>query len=138
MLNYLDRTGVLRASMPEERRRGRRRRYSFADVLMLRIIAGLLRAGVEVARVREALASLQRHLGRRRHSAGDLKFLVTDGKRVYRKNENATLETLDRDGQFAFTFVLDVASAEASLRAEIEGHAGARIRAPKVRRRSVS
>ena len=48
MLNYLCREKVLLPSVPGRRGRGRPRRYSFGDVVMLRVIAKLLKAGVSV------------------------------------------------------------------------------------------
>jgi DNA-binding transcriptional MerR regulator len=118
MLNYLDRTGVVRASIPEERRRGRHRRYSFVDLLMLQIVSRLLRHGVEVARVKKALHKVQDHLDGNERPVDRMRYLVTDGRKIYLPKKANTLEALD-DGQFAFAFVLDVASVESDLRAQI-------------------
>ncbi len=114
MLNYLGRIGVLipSGSVPG---RGRRRLYTFCDVLFLKMISDLLARGIEVKRLGQAL--------QRAKNEADLwievqkrprRYLITDGTEVFllRKGQ---LESKTTNGQFAFSFVMDVGAAHAPL-----------------------
>lgn len=106
MITYLGRIGVCQPSGASGR--GRRRLYTFNDVLFLRVVAGLLSRGIEVKRLGAAL--------RRAKSEADLwddvraaprHFLVTDGTEVFLRRKGQ-LESKTTDGQFVFAFVLDL------------------------------
>src|SRR5687768_15820431 len=58
MVDYLCRNKVLAPSTEFRRGRGRPRRYSFGDIVMLRALAKLLRNGISVLRLGKALAAL--------------------------------------------------------------------------------
>lgn len=114
MIIYLDRIDVLKAS-GSPRARGRRRLFTFCDVLFLRLIAELLAKGIEVKRLGQAL--------KRAKSEADAwldvkkqprHYLVTDGTEVFIRRKGR-LESKTVDRQFAFTFVLDLAMAHAPL-----------------------
>ena len=114
MLNYLGRIGVLipSGSMPG---RGRRRLYTFSDVLFLKLIADLLSKGIEVKRLGTGLkrikeqADLWLEVKKRPRW-----YLVTDGTEVMLR-EKGRLESKTADGQFVFSFVLDMEAAHAPL-----------------------
>lgn len=63
-LDYWARTGLVGSSIREASGRGSRRVYSFEDLVALRVVAGLLGAGVPLKAVRRAVGYLQRHTDR--------------------------------------------------------------------------
>ena len=114
MLTYLGRIEVLIPSgnLPG---RGRKRLYTFSDVLFLRVIAELLARGIEVKRLGKALkrakdeADTWLDVRDRPHH-----YLVTDGTEVMLKKKGQ-LESITTGGQLVFAFVLDIAAAHRPL-----------------------
>lgn len=107
MITYLGRNGIVTPS-GQSPRRGRRRLYTFSDVIFLKVIADLLEKGIEIKRLRQALERARdetegwvdiRRLPR--------KYLVTDGNELYVRDKGK-LESKNSNGQFAFAFVLDL------------------------------
>lgn len=82
-------------------RPGRRRLYSFRDLVALRVVKSLLDNGMSVQRVRRAWDYLRRTASMDEHLASVR--LVTDGQTIFRvaQNEDELLDAL-RDGQLAF------------------------------------
>ncbi len=62
-LDYWARTGLLRPSLAEARGSGSKRRYSYRDVLELKVIKQLLDAGVSLQSARRAVDCLRQDLG---------------------------------------------------------------------------
>jgi DNA-binding transcriptional MerR regulator len=62
-LDYWARTDLVRPSLAEAQGSGSRRRYSYRDLLELKVIKQLLDAGIKLESVREVFAYLQEHLG---------------------------------------------------------------------------
>jgi DNA-binding transcriptional MerR regulator len=114
MVNYLCRTGVLIPSLSPRRTRGRARRYSFGDVVMLRVMDNLLKRGVEVARLKDALAGLRRFHPEIRRDSLPNKMLFTDGRRIYFKSPEDIVEDVAR-GQYVFGFVLELKAIRAEV-----------------------
>lgn len=114
MLTYLSRIEVLIPS-GNPPGRGRRRLYTFCDVLFLRVIAELLARGIEVKRLGKALKRAKDEAdtwldvrARPKH------FLVTDGAEVMLK-KRGQLQSITTNGQLVFAFVLDIAAAHRPL-----------------------
>jgi predicted RNase H-like HicB family nuclease/DNA-binding transcriptional MerR regulator len=63
-LDYWARTALVGSSIRKASGRGSRRVYSFEDLVALRVVAGLLGAGVSLKTVRRAVGYLQRHTDR--------------------------------------------------------------------------
>lgn len=117
MLNYLCRTEILPPSGGNRRGRGRKRLYTFSDVLFLRVTAALLDRGIEVRRLSKALQAARADATnwldiRRKPSA----YLITDGTEVF-VAKRGRLESKTSDRQYAFAFVLDIASHHGALTA---------------------
>jgi DNA-binding transcriptional MerR regulator len=110
MLDYLSRTDLLVPSGEPRRCRGLKRKYTFADVIFLRVISELLSRGVEVRRLRRSLqaahADATTWIDIRRQPRD---FLVTDGTEIFVANKG-TLESKTTNRQYAFAFVLNLAS----------------------------
>ena len=106
MVDYLCRNELVTPSGNCPRGRGRRRQYIFADIVLLRVVAKLLKERISVLRFRKSfLSAKQRQANVRAMLAR--KYLVTDGVHVYLQNDGV-LERIDT-GQLNFAFVLDLA-----------------------------
>jgi len=104
MVNYLCRNELVIPSGATERGRGRPRLYSYADVLLLRVMAQLLKQGVSISGLKTSLAAY-RDRGEQLALA-TCRYFVTDGY-------NVLLQDVDRledltSGQQVFAFVLDL------------------------------
>ena len=61
-LDYWARTDLVRPSLAEATGSGSRRRYSYRDLLELRVIKTLLDAGIRLESVREVFTYLRQHV----------------------------------------------------------------------------
>lgn len=116
-VNYLCRHKIVEPTGLTSRGRGITRRYSFADVLLLRIIAALLANGVSVEKLRKSLNALSAR-GKGSREILSKKYVVTDGSDVYFKSDDV-LEVLE-SGQMSFAFVLELGRVRKEVEAKIE------------------
>ncbi|MCQ0033134.1 hypothetical protein NAL89_17400 [Burkholderia glumae] len=116
MVNYLARYKIVGASGSEATGRGKQRRYTFADLLLLKVIARLLRGGISVLRLRECISDLQKS-GRSVRALMTRKYVVTDGYNIYLQDDGV-LRRID-SGQMAFAFVLDLSQIRKEVAASI-------------------
>ena len=107
MLDYLDREGFIRPSGPYERGRGRRRLYTYSDLVTLRLVRDLLAGGIEIIRLKEGLVKLRHQLNTLSPSQLPLRLLVTDGKDVYLPQRAGILLSLNKQ-QYSFSFVINI------------------------------
>lgn len=110
-LDHWDRQGFLRPSVERASGYGSTRRYSFADVVRLRVAARLRANGVGLARIRkcaEALARLdpEADLGRAR-------LLVVGSTVLWARTDREVVDLL-KDGQLVLVCSLGDAVAEAA------------------------
>ena len=106
-LRYWDRVDLVRPSIQQTGGRpGRRRLYSFRDLVALRVVRSLLDNGMSVQRVRRAWDYLRRTADMDTHLS-QVK-LVTDGQSIFRvaSDEEQLVDAL-RDGQLAFFVAID-------------------------------
>jgi DNA-binding transcriptional MerR regulator len=111
-LRYWDRVDLLRPSIQSTGGRpGRRRLYSFRDLVALRVVRSLLDNGMSVQRVRRAwdylrrTADLEQHLSEVR--------LVTDGQTIFKvSSDDEELVDALRDGQLAFFVAINEITLE--------------------------
>lgn len=106
-LRYWDRVNLLRPGLQSTGGRpGVRRRYTFRDLVALRVIRSLLDNGMSLQRVRRAWDYLRRNAAMDSHLA-EVK-LVTDGSTIFAvaHDENEVLDAL-RQGQLAFFVAID-------------------------------
>ena len=120
MLDYLCRQGILVPSLPKHRGRGRKRRYTFGDVVMLRVLAKLLGRGISVKRIRDALIALRKHHAAITPTSLPERYLITDGEAVFLWRSKTTLETLDEAGQMTFAFVIELATVRDEVITQVE------------------
>lgn len=116
MTNYLCRNSIVTPSGDKNRGHGTVRKYTYGDVLLLRVIAKLLTQGISALKLKKCLVALQK---RGNHTA-DLvskKYVLTDGHNVYFGNSIA-IETMG-SGQMVFAFVLDLDSLRREVNAKL-------------------
>jgi DNA-binding transcriptional MerR regulator len=121
MIDYLCRHEVVIPSSNLLRGRGRTRQYTFADVVLLRVVAKLLKQGISVLGLRKSFLSAKR----RRSSVRELlsrRYFVTDGERIYLQDEGV-IERIDT-GQLSFAFVLDLVPIRGEVARKLRLKAG--------------
>jgi DNA-binding transcriptional MerR regulator len=114
MITYLGRIDLVR---PSRAGRGRPRQFTFSDIIFMRLIADLLKRGIEVKRLKHSLqkAKAQTELWIDiRHAPS--RYLVTDGTEVFIQRQGQ-LESKTLNGQLAFAFVLDMGIAHRAVAA---------------------
>jgi DNA-binding transcriptional MerR regulator len=94
-LDYWTRTGLVSPSLAAASGSGSRRRYSYTDLLELRVIKSLLDAGIKLENVREAFVYLREELGQEITSAS----LVIQGSSSVVVRDDGELVDLVRRGQ---------------------------------------
>lgn len=108
MLNYLCREEIVVPTSSQTRGHGTPRRYSFGDVVALRLVARLSAAGVSVLRLRKAMLRLRKLHPEITLTSLPGSHVVTDGRDLYIRRKGDSLERA-MDGQFAFAFVIELA-----------------------------
>lgn len=94
-LDYWARTDLIRPSLTDASGSGSRRRYSYADLLELRIIKQLLDAGIKLEMVRQVFTELRRLVGDEIASTN----LVIEGSSVALALDDGQLLDLLKRGQ---------------------------------------
>lgn len=93
--------------------------YSFGDVIVLRAISKLLKAGVSVGRLGKAFRSLRKHHDDFTPTKIASVFIVTDGRDVYLRRSDEVLECLS-DGQMSFAFIVEVEKLRGEVLEQLE------------------
>ena len=109
-IDHWDRQGFLKPSIGSAKGYGSRRRYSFGDVVRLRVAARLRSAGVGLARIRRCAEALERLAG----EAGDLggvRLLVAGSRVLWARSDEEVVDLL-REGQLVLVFSIGDAVAE--------------------------
>jgi DNA-binding transcriptional MerR regulator len=108
MVNYLCRSQIVEPSCNCPRGHGRRRHYSFADVVALRLIARLSQFGVSPTRLKGAWKGLRKHHPEITLTSLPASHIATDGENLILCQPGESVERLV-DGQMAFAFVVELA-----------------------------
>jgi hypothetical protein len=114
MLDYLAREEIFRPSDDEGRLRGRRRRYSYEDLVLLRALHTICAGKGKIRHLKESLAALRAEVGH-----------LTPGQRLDRllfvEGDELCLRTGDdggrqlRTGQLTLTLVVDLRAVSTLL-----------------------
>jgi DNA-binding transcriptional MerR regulator len=94
-LDYWARTDLVRPSLTDASGSGSRRKYSYQDLLELKVVKSLLDGGVQLEKVRRAFEYLRNELGEDPASAS----LVISGDRVVLTRDGDEMIDLVRKGQ---------------------------------------
>ncbi|WP_417320956.1 MerR family transcriptional regulator [Emcibacter sp.] len=119
MVNYLCRHELLEPTASKRPGRGRARQYTFGDIVILRALCRLLDAGVSVARLKTALKNIKKYHPKITPNSLPAKYIVTDGKEVFFRHTQESLELLDSNGQMAFAFVIELGILQNEINAAI-------------------
>jgi len=132
MLGHLEREGIFVREHCEDRRHGRARKYTFADVVILRSINRMLELGARPARIKQVIAKMGSLSGLSGSQRGALSLVQKAGTCLFVTEKEAYLVTskqevldLTTSGQLAFSFMIDI---EQSLRPVIETIAAYKVR----------
>ncbi len=111
-LRYWDRVKLVQPSIQSTGGRpGKRRLYSFRDLVALRVVRSLLDNGMSVQRVRRAWDYLRRTADMDSHLS-EVR-LVTDGQSIFQvASDEAELVDALREGQLAFFVAIDQIARE--------------------------
>ena len=115
-LDYWARTDLLRPSISEAKGSGTQRRYSYTDLLELKVIKRLLDAGVSLQSARRAIECLREGLGEDLASANLV--LNGDGSVLARSDED--LVDLLKGGQGVLNIVLPLGGVVGELDGAID------------------
>ncbi len=107
------RTGFIAPSMPAPRR-GVSKRYSFRDLVAIRVAGDLRAAGISVRALRLVVKYLRKRKGLSATEVLASTQLVTDGHDVYEVTGEQSISTLRRPGQRVL-FVVPLAELVAEL-----------------------
>lgn len=104
MLDYLCRTGVVEPVNADETWHGKRRLFSFSQLLFLVFIKRVLKGGMSVRKLKSAIGSkifseLQLQ---------DYARVITDGKSLILIGTDGTVTDVSNRGQLLFSFMVDV------------------------------
>ncbi len=100
-LDYWARTDLLRPSIADAQGSGSQRRYSYRDLVVLKVIKSLLDAGISLRTARKAIEYLRDHLGEDVGAAS----LVLAGKRSVIARNGEEMVDLVRSGQGVLNIV---------------------------------
>ncbi len=118
-LDYWARTGLLRPSITDAKGSGTQRRYSYRDVLELKVIKRLLDAGLKLRQARQAVECLRGNLGGELATAQ----LVLAGSRSVLAHSDGEVVDLLAGGQGVFN-ILPLAGLVSELEAAVVEMAG--------------
>jgi DNA-binding transcriptional MerR regulator len=126
-LDYWARTDLVRPSLADARGSGTQRRYSYRDLVRLKVVKSLLDAGVKLQAARKAIDYLRDDLGEEWETAS----LVLDGGNSVLARDGDALVDLVRHGQGVLNIVplgsmvheIDAAIVELAPRASSAGAA---------------
>ena len=120
MVNYLCREELVVPAAGSKRGKGNARQYSFTDLLMLRMIKRLLANDISVLNLKKSFKAM-RGRGMNCRDLLSQKYVVTDGKSIYFKNDGV-IELIE-SGQLAFAFVLELGAIREEVTANIQKQA---------------
>src|SRR5688500_9589733 len=92
-LDYWARTNLIRPSLADAKGSGSRRRYSYRDLLELKVIKSLLDAGIRLESVRDAFAYLRQHLG---EDVTRVKLVISGGSAVLVRDGDELIDVVNR------------------------------------------
>ncbi|MBV8692228.1 MAG: MerR family transcriptional regulator [Actinobacteria bacterium] len=119
-LDYWARTDLLRPSISEARGSGTQRRYSYTDLLELKVIKQLLDAGVSLQSARRAIECLRDNIG---GDLGSANLVLNGANSVLAWSDGEVVDLL-KGGQGVLNMVLPLAGVVEQLDAAITEFAG--------------
>ncbi len=109
-LDYWARTDLLKPSIQTAHGSGSQRKYSFGDIVQLRVVKRLLDAGMSLKRIRQAIKILREQL-RSERPLTDV-TLLSDGTTIYAAHSANEIVDVFRRGQGVFGIAVGPVLAE--------------------------
>jgi DNA-binding transcriptional MerR regulator len=109
-LDYWARTGLLKPSIQSAAGSGSQRRYSFTDVVQLKVIKRLLDAGMSLKKIRQAMDILVRQMESDQPLVDVT--LLSDGQTIYAAHSPDEVVDVFRRGQGVFGIAVGPVQAE--------------------------
>jgi DNA-binding transcriptional MerR regulator len=126
-LDYWARTDLVRPSVADAKGSGSRRRYSYRDLLELKVVKTLLDAGIKLESVRTAFLYLRESLG---EEIVSVQLVISGGSAVLVRDGGELVDVL-KQGQGVLTSVLSIDGVQRELDAAIvDLHPAAEVAAP--------
>jgi DNA-binding transcriptional MerR regulator len=110
-LDHWDRLGFLKPSLSAARGYGSARRYSFDDIVRLRVAARLRASGIGLARVRRCAEALSRLEAEGRGDLARARLLVVGSRVLWARSDREVVDLL-KEGQLVLVFDLGEAVVE--------------------------
>ena len=120
MVDYLCRSSIVVPSARPKPGRGRGRRFTFGDVVMLRVLAQLLSCGISVARLKRALDKIRKRHGEITSASLPGNYLFTDGRKLYFRDQSNAVEELTDGRQLVFAFVIKLSQVRDDVSAAVQ------------------
>jgi DNA-binding transcriptional MerR regulator len=117
-IDYWARTRFIVPSIADARGTGTERKYSFSDLLALRVAGALREAGVSTQSLRPIVRFLQTRRGLKQPLAG-CRLVVTGSDVQVATSPEKVMSALMRPGQTSFAFVFDLARTVDEIKQEI-------------------
>ncbi len=118
-IDYWARTKFIAPSIADARGTGTERRYSFSDLLALRVARELREAGVSTQSLRRVVEFLRTRKGLRNPLA-ECRLIVTGADVQVATNPEKIMSVLRTPGQTSFAFVFDLARTLDEMKQEID------------------
>lgn len=109
-LDYWARTDLIRPALQEATGSGSQRRYSFSDVVQLKVIKRLLDAGMSLKKIRQAVEILREQMESDRPLADVT--LLSDGSTIYAAHSEQEVVDVFRRGQGVFGIAIGPVESE--------------------------
>lgn len=109
-LDYWARTNLIKPSVQDAKGSGSQRRYSFSDVVQLKVIKRLLDAGMSLKKIRQAVSILRQQLQSERPLADVT--LLSDGQTIYAAHSPDEVFDVLQRGQGVFALAVRPAQDE--------------------------
>jgi DNA-binding transcriptional MerR regulator len=124
MIDYLQRHAIFKPERVKGRQRGKRREFTFKDLLVLKAIKRLLDSGASVALLKKSLQDFQAT----RWSADPvtleeqgqiIRYLFVSADSIYLRKDADSLIDLSKKGQLTFSFIIDLENLRTELRTSL-------------------
>lgn len=121
MIDYLQRSGIFIPSKKSPHGRGRRREYSFKDLVVLRTISTLLKNGASVSALKKALVQFQNEKWEADRASmqfdGEVaRYMLAVGDKVLFAKSQDCFFDLTQSGQMVFSFIIDLEQIHTDVR----------------------
>ena len=118
-IDYWARTKFIAPSIADAKGTGTERRYSFSDLLALRVARELREAGISTQSLRRVVEFLRTRKGLRNPLA-ECRLIVTGADVQVATNPEKIMSVLRTPGQTSFAFVFDLARTLDEMKQEID------------------